>query len=163
MKSLQQLVNDWKIAAGTLNKLQADTPRIFGTVAVRAVKDNFKKQGYDSGTGVQQWPERNAKTNTGYDKRHGVKGSVINSSNQLLIQTHNLINAIKYDASKFTVTVGVDLGIIPYAKIQNEGGRGIPARKYIPANNEPPNQKILQGVLKKVIFERDKALKDFKK
>lgn len=163
MKSLNQLLTDWRQAEAAMKKLQTNTPRIVGNESVKAVKDNFKLQGYDSGSGVAGWEARSDKTNEAYDKRHGVKGSVYQSSNPVLYQTHNLYNSIKYKIAGTVVKIGVDLGIIPYAEKMNEGGDGVPARKYIPKEEDGPNKKILRNVLKKITSQRDKAMNMFKK
>ena len=165
MRSLNQLLSDWRQSEAAMKKLQDNTPRIVGNESVKAIKENFKLSGYDTGSGVTGWKERKESTNKSYDSRHGVKGSVFNSENPLLIQTHNLYNSIRYQAGPTVVNIGVDLGLIPYAKAINEGDdkTGMPARKYIPANNEPPNPKILKRILKKITFERDRAMGLFKK
>lgn len=163
MKSLNELLADWRKSRVEMEKLNTDLPRIIGTVAVKLVKENFKLSGYDSGTGVKGWEGRSVKTNKAYDKRRGVKGSVYQSSNPLLMQTRNLYNSVKYGAQGKVVTIGVDTGLIPYAKRMNEGGGGIPARKYIPANGEQPNIKILKKVYRKIDSSRDKIMQNFKK
>ena len=160
-RSLSQLLADWRQARQNMEKLKSDLPRIVGNESVKVVKDNFKLHGYDSGTGIKQWEQRTEKTNKSYDKRTGVKGTVYQSSNPLLMQTRNLYNAIKYAIQTNTVTIGVDEGLIPYAKRMNEGGGGIPARKFIPTDQ--PNGKILKRVTGKWNRERDKAMKIFKK
>ena len=162
-KSLSQLLTDWRQSRQAMETLNNNLPRIIGTSAVKVVKENFKLQGYDSGTGVNGWEARNPKTDKAYDKRHGVKGSVYQSSKPLLEQTRNLYNSVKYAVMNKLVNIGVDLGLIPYAKRMNEGGGGIPPRKYIPGPGEPPNPKILKAIYKKVDFERDKAMNIFKK
>lgn len=162
MKSLTNLLSDWRAARARMEKLAADTPRIIGVESVRIVKQNFQLQEYDSGIGGTQWPARAAKTNKAYDRRGQYKGSVYNSSSKLLLQTRNLFRNVRFTVIGKNVQVGVNLSLVPYAKIQNEGGHGIPARKFIPANGEPPNRKILKAVVKKIVFERDRAMKDFK-
>lgn len=171
MRTLSQLIEDWKIARGALTKLQADTPRIIGNVAVRSIKDNFRMQGYDTGAGVTNWKPRSQATNNRYDKRSGVKGSVYQSTNMLLKQTGVLYNSIQYKVTGKLVFVGVDLGAVPYAKKMNDGGPGkwgknatnTPPRPYMPRPNEGLNPKMLKGVLKKIQSEREKALKNFKR
>jgi phage gpG-like protein len=170
MRTLGQLINDWKISRGALKKLEERTPSIIGNEAVRAIKNNFRIQGYDSGTGVTAWKPRSPETNKRYDKRTGVKGSVYQSSNPLLKQTGSLYNSVKYKVNGNLVFVGVDLGLVPYAQKMNEGGPGkwgknstnTPARPFMPKNNEPPNPKILKAVFNKIKSEREKALQNFK-
>jgi hypothetical protein len=171
MNSMQQLLSDWRVARNNMEKLQGNLPRIIGSESVKVVKNNFKLQGYDSGTGVKIWPPRSTSTNERYNKRHGVKGSVYQSGNPLLTQTKDLYNAVRYYLQSKSVTVGVDLILVPYAEKMNNGGTGIwgknktntPARKFIPGPDEQPNGKILKQVHKKVISEREKVLKVFKK
>jgi hypothetical protein len=170
MKTLAQLLADMKAARAAMKALQDKLPRIIGNESVKVIKDNFRLQGYDSGTGVTPWKQRSQATNTRYDKRYGVKASVYQSSNQLLKQTGVLYNAIQYKVQGKLVFIGVDLGVVPYAQKMNDGGPGkwgknatqTPARKYMPAKNEPPNAKMLKRIIKKVESERDKALSNFK-
>ena len=180
MKSLRELVNDWNGTTQRMNELMNDKlPRIIGNEARRVVKENFKLQGYDSGFGVTKWAKRDPKTDKAYDRgktvnKHGkqskyrknpsvYKGSVFSSQNPLLEQTRTLYNGIKYVINGKSIIIGVDIGLIPYAKAMNEGGRGIPARKYEPEPNEEPNAKILKAISKKYESERDKAMKGFKR
>jgi len=171
MKSITDLVNDFKAAKDAMKRVQENIPRIIGNEAVKVIKDNFRLQGYDTGTGVSPWKQRSQATITRYDKRSGVKGSVYQSSNQLLKQTGNLYGAIQYKVQGKAVFVGVDLGVVPYAQKMNDGGPGkwgknatkTPARKYMPAGNEPPNAKMLNAFIKKLNYERDKALANFKR
>lgn len=161
MKPLSQLLTDWRATRAGMEKLTNDIPRIIGNVSVKAVKDNFRIQGYDSGSGVRSWVKRKASTDKAYAKRWGVKGSVYQASNPLLEQTRNLYNAVMYVVAGRRVDVGVDLSLIPYAKKMNEGGNGTPARPYISVN--APSAKILKEAQKKIVSERDKLMKDFKK
>lgn len=170
MKTINQLIADWKVTRGALKQLEANTPRIFGAESVKVIRQNFSLQGYDTGAGVTSWKPRSVDTNLRYDKRSGVKGSVYQSSNQLLKQTGNLYNAIQYKIKGKLIFVGVDASTIPYAQKMNEGGPGkwgknatdTPARQYLPKKSEGPNAKILKAVLKKLTSERQKALKNFK-
>ena len=179
MKSIRELINDWNGTTARMNKAIESLPRIIGNEAKRVVRQNFKLQGYDSGHGITKWKARDPKTDKAYDrgktinkygkqskyrKNPGVyKGSVFSSQNPLLEQTRTLYNGIKYVVNGKSVIIGVDLGLIPYAKNQNEGGKGIPERQYQPKPEEPPNEKILNAIQKKYEFEREKAMKGFKK
>jgi phage gpG-like protein len=150
--------------------VEAKAPRIIGNEAVRLVKENFRIEAYDSGSGVTKWPPRKASTNNRYDKRTGVKGSVFNSDKKLLDQTGNLKDSIHYELKPKGVLIGSDLTIIPYAQIHNEGGNGMawgrvpfkmPERKYMPAPNEPPNPKMLKAITAKIDYEIRGAMKAF--
>lgn len=173
-KKLSDLLTDFRGSKQQLETLVKNMPRIAGSVAVKIVKDNWRIQGYDSGTGVTKWPDRTAATNELYDKRVWVKGSVYNSSRRLLEQTMALFNAVKYDLLAGKVRIGVDLSLVPYAQYVNEGVKDgslgphhihteTPPRQYMPKPGEPPNPKIFAAIEKKVKYEADKALKVFKK
>lgn len=172
MKSMSDLLSDWRTARTQMEKVVNNLPRIIGNESVRVVKENFKLQGYDSGSGVKPWDKRADDTNKNYDHRYGVKGSVYNSGSPILMQTRNLYNSIKYSIIGKNVIIGVDLTLVPYGEKMNEGGSGTwgkhaktdtPARQYMPTPNEPPNIKILNAVGKKVKFESDKAMSIFKR
>lgn len=179
MRSLSDLVNDWRGTKDGLDKLvHRDFPKIIGHQAVVAAKANITLQGYDNGTGgVDKWPERSPATNKSYDsgrvkgKQGRYKGSVYQSSNPLLLQTHNLYNSIKYIVKNSKeLFIGVDLNIVPYAQKMNEGGPGTwgknastntPARQYLPKPNEGLNAKMLKAIKRKFEYERDRILKKF--
>eukprot|EP01037_Dinobryon_pediforme_P011470 gene11470-11564_t len=162
-----------------MQKLAEDTPRIIGNECVKVVKDNFRIQGYDSGLGVKTWDKRKPATDKAYDRgktynskgvqskyRSGknkvYKGSVFSSSKPILDQTGTLKNSPKYKVNSKQVKIGVDLLLVPYAEKMNEGGNGTPARQFMPKEEAPPNPKMLKRIKKKIVFERDKAMKDFK-
>jgi hypothetical protein len=186
MESMSALLSKWRQASDKMKKLSADTPRIIGNEAVKVVKDNFALQGYDSGFGVQPWEKRSEKTDKAYDRgkytltrgpragqqskyRKGAnktyKGSVYSSANPIMEQTRNLLNSVIYSVSSGKVFIGVLRNtrgpVLKYAQKMNEGGNGVPARKYIPKPEEPPNPKMLKRFKKKIEFERGKAMKDF--
>jgi len=172
MRSPQDLARKFKEARRAMAALDAKLPRIIGTVAVQVVKNNFKLQGYDTGSGVQKWPARAEVTNRSYDYRSSVKGSVYNSSNPILEQTRNLYNAIRYQITGKKVRIGVDLTVVPYGEKMNDGGSGTwgkyaktetPARKYMPNDTDGPNLAFLRPIERKIKFEREKVMKEFKK
>lgn len=175
MKPISQLLTDWRAAHDRMKKLSNDIPKIIGVECVRAVKDNFRLQGYDDGKGVKPWEPRADVTNRSYTagrkkgQQGSKKGSVYQATNPILLQTHNLYNSIKYKAGDKIVWIGVDLNVIVYAKKMNEGGPGTwgpnatntPARKYMPDPDEGMNLKMERAVAKKLTFEYDRALKEF--
>ena len=163
-KSLQQLMSDWKIASNKMQKFQQDLPMVMGQESVNIIKDNFRQQGYDSGSGIEKWQQRSAKTNKRYDSRSGVKGTTFNSNAPLLRQTLTLYNSLMFRVTGKRVFIGTNTRLVPYAPANNEGTqKGIPKRKFIPANGELPNQKIIQKISKKIISVRNEIMKDFKK
>lgn len=181
MKSLTNLSSDISRIRRDLEKLTNNLPRIIGTEAVKAVKSNFQIEAYDSGNGITKWPKRKQATNNAYDRgrtvnkktgkkskyRHGknstYKGSVFSSSKPLLRQTLALYNSIHYVANKRSVFVGVDLGLVPYAKSHNEGISPQPKRQYMPLKSEKANPKIIGIVRKRIDWETAKIMKIFKR
>lgn len=156
MKSIGALLKDWNEACDRMKRLQKNVPRIAGAESVKVVKNNFKLQGYDTGHGINEWKQRDEKTNKAYDRRSGVKGSVYQSSNPLLLQTRNLFNSVKFRADDRKVFIGVNTATVPYAEPMNN------ERKYLPVN-EPPTKPMVDAIDKKVKTEREKALANFKK
>lgn len=171
-KPIANLLADWREARKRMEELSGKMPRIMGAESVKVVKDNFRLQGYDSGTGVRKWRKRSEATDKNYERRAGgVKGSVYQADNEILMQSRNLFNSQKYVAIGNKVEIGSDATLVPYAQKMNEGGPGhwgknptnTPARQFIPKFNQGPNLKILKAIKEKLKFERDKALEKFKK
>jgi hypothetical protein len=169
MRSLTELLIDFRRSREAMEQLVKNTPRIIGVEAVRVVKQNFLIEGYDSGTGVTKWPPRADATNKAYmagrgkGKQGRYKGSVFSASKPLLRQTLNLYNSIQYRAYGTRVFIGTNLSLVPYAQAHNQGLNHQPVRQYMPWPNQPPNKKILLAIGKKVNLERDKALRIFKR
>lgn len=180
MKSLQQLLSDFKNISAQQKKLIDATPRIMGVESVKIVKENFKLQGYDSGIGFTKWPSRKAATNAAYDRGKKVnskngklskyrsgkngtyKGSVFSSQKPILMQTLTLFNSIDYKLRGKRVFTGVNTSIVPYSIAHNEGLHHEPKRKFMPTPNEPPNQKIINVIRKKLDIETERIMKNFK-
>jgi phage gpG-like protein len=149
MRTLLDLISDIRKKHAALKQLEKDLPRIIGVESVRILKENFKKQGYDSGNGFTAWPKRKDITNTAYEYnrtasyrtpklgkkskyKNPYKGSVVNSTRPILTQTGNLRDALSYQINGKTVFIGVYPRVsmvggktrdaLAYAKIHNEGG-----------------------------------------
>src|ERR1035437_574899 len=118
MQSIAALQAKFKQATADIEKLVAsDLPRIIGVEAVRQVKSNFIKQGYEGGA----WKARADATNRAYDrgkkpgdkyrsgKNKTFKGSVFRSGNPLLLQTRKLYRSIKYTIKGQTIFIGSDM------------------------------------------------------
>lgn len=170
MKSIATLLADWRASSERMALVERSLPRIIGSEAVRIVRHNFLLSGYDTGSGVKLWPARKLTTDLRYDRRTGLKGSVFSSSNELLKQTGNLFDAIDYRVEGKNVFVGVNLTLVPYAAIHNEGLTGsawgkvpfkMPRRQYMPAPGDPPNTIMTRAVKGKIDFEVQKAMKNF--
>lgn len=163
-KSMAQLLQDFRSARNKTEKLQNSLPLIIGVEAVKVVRENFDKQGYDTGVSFTAWPKRAAVTNWSYDynrvsnswtiksggkgkgqfltpsgrkskAKNRYKGSVISSLNPILLQTRTLYRSIAYFLSGKKVTIGVDPSLVIYAQKMNEGGKGRWGRKA--ATNTP--------------------------
>jgi hypothetical protein len=128
MQSLDALIRDFQKSRAAMDALMKKTPDIIGVESVKIVKQNFLLSGYDSGNGVTPWPKRKNATNKAYTANRGkggnsnYKGSVYSASKPLLRQSLALFNSIKFIVSSGYVFIGVDLGIVPYAQVHNEGG-----------------------------------------
>lgn len=181
MKSLSQLFSDISNARKAMQQVVDSAPRIIGVEAVKCIKENFQKQGYDSGFGFTAWVKRKPETNKSYDhgrtvnsktgklskyrtgKNGTYKGSVYSSSNPILDQTGNLKNSVAYKASRRRVFVGVNLAIIPYAKAHNQGEHHEPKRQFMPLPGENANPKILAASRKQIDYLAQKAMRAFKR
>lgn len=169
---MQQLMSDWAKASDEMRKFQQELPEVMGVESVKIIKDNFNKKGYDSGAGVENWYRwsdtlssgRKAATDIRYWKRQGVKGTTFSPNAPLLRQTLTLYNSIMFRATGKRVFVGTNTSLVPYAPAHNEGTqKGVPKRKFIPANGEPPNPKIVERIGKKITIRRNEIMKNFKK
>lgn len=192
MQSLDQLLRDFQKSRSEVERfIKNDVTRIIGVESVRAVMQNFDRSSYDSGNGITAWPKRADSTNAQYDRgrvrnkktrqlskyRSGknsvFKGSVYNSANPLLIQTHTLKNSIHFRISNMTVWIGSSgefTGIngksgqiATYAEANNAGTSTIPRRQFQPMPHENGNPKILKAVSKKVDYEIQQRMRLFKK
>ncbi len=184
MKDLTTLANDIAQARKGMQTLNENLPRIMGVESVKIVKYNFDIEGYDSGNGITQWAKRKAATNAAYDrgrskitrgantgklskyrsgKNSTFKGSVYSSAKPLLRQTLTLFNGIHYRVSGRRVFIGVDLGLVPYARAHNEGLNHEPRRQYMPYGSQRANPKILGVIKKRIDYEQGKVMRVFKK
>lgn len=164
---MAQLLSDFRSARNKTEKLQNALPMIIGVEAVKVVRENFDKQGYDTGTSFTAWPKRADVTNIAYDynrvsnswtlkskgrgrgsfvtpsgkaskAKNKYKGSLYSGSNPILLQTRTLYRSIAYFLSGKKVTIGVDPTLAIYAQKMNEGGKGKWGKKN--ATNTPARQ-----------------------
>lgn len=151
MSDLNTLMNDLSGMERDMKALTERFPSIVGQESVRIIKENFAKQGYDSGNSYQVWKKRSPATNTAYDYNRNAsyrtpklgkrsryknpyKGTVVNSKNPILLQTGNLRDSITYRNSGNQIEIGVFpkfisingkvRNAVDYARIHNEGGQG---------------------------------------
>ena len=147
MKDLISLITDLRAKQAAMKKLEADMPRIIGVETVRIIKENFKKQGYDSGQGFTAWKKRDKASDTAYEYNRNAnyrtpilgkrskyknpyKGSVVSARRPLLTQTGNLRDATSFQVNGKTVTIGI------YPKLVTIGGKTRDALKYAKIHNE---------------------------
>jgi phage gpG-like protein len=91
-----------------ISSLRGDLPRIGGTMAIKFVHSNFQKEMFQGKPG-QSWKGR-------------APGSP-RASRKLLRDRNILFDSIEYrKTGALGFKVYVDLGVVPYAKIHNEGG-----------------------------------------
>jgi hypothetical protein len=177
-KSLFDLINDIRRKSAAIKTMQENAPRTIGVESVRILKQNFQKQGYDSGTGVKMWAKRAKVTDTAYSYNRNAsyrtpklgkkskyknpyKGSVVNASRPILTQTGNLRDSINFNVSGKSVIIGVFARTVTingktkdslvYAKKINEGGSGKwgHASTHTPARQYMPRPE--DGPNKKII------------
>lgn len=181
---MSALLADWRRSKQRMDMIARDLPRMVGVETKKIIRENFLLQGYDDGVSFQMWKAREPATNKRYDHRYGVRGSVFQSSNPVLHQTGDLENAVDYKVERFFISgsggtqlhvvifMGVNLDLIPYAQIHNEGGHGMawgkvpftmPKRKYMPAPGERPNAKMLKAYEAKLKYEIRQAMQTFSK
>jgi len=151
MKTITDLLRDITTKYSEMQKLKQNMPRIIGVESVKVLKENFKKQGYDSGTGFTAWKKRSKATDTAYDYnrtssyrtpklhkkskyKNPYKGSVVSSKRPIMVQTGNTRDALNFQANGNKTIIGIFPRIVmiggkshdafAHAKILNEGGTG---------------------------------------
>lgn len=98
-----------KIPEG-LKSIAAKAPKIVAAAAEKMVHANFSAQGFvQNGSADPKWARRKVESSLTQGKR-------------VLSGTGRLEESVKASSTGNIVTVGVDLGKVPYAKIHNEGG-----------------------------------------
>lgn len=167
MKNLNDMIKDFTAATSGLEKLTDNSPRIFGTLAVKNIKRNFGWQSYYDGLNYTTWQARKASTQIAYSQNRGkggnsrYKGSVFNASNPILQQTRNLYNALQFEVrSGKKVFIGVNLDLVPYAIAHNEGLNHQPKRQFMPVNDA--NLGMIKEYNEKVQVEKDKIFRNFR-
>jgi phage gpG-like protein len=188
MKDLKDAFNDIRRAREEMERLNNRLPNIIGRESLAVIDQNFVNESYDDGVSKEPWKPREAATNKEYDRGRAMmkngklskyrvganknyKASVFSSENKILEQTGTLRNSIRFKVSGKTVFIGVNLLRVPYARIHNEGLRGMmygkvpfrmPRRQFMPWPSEGPNPKMLKRAARKLKFEQDRIMKIFK-
>lgn len=103
--------NNYTDIANKISKLRSNLPILIGNEVVNFALDNFAKQGFDKGAGLNKWADRGGRS--GIDPRPG--GNILVGK-----QSGRLRRSIRRTrTTKTSVTVGSDE---EYAGIHNEGG-----------------------------------------
>ena len=187
MKDISQLAGDLSKREAAIKKLNIAILPASGIICVKEIKNNFTKmQGL--------WKPRSKTTNDLYDynrtnayrtpKLHKVskhknpyKGSVVRSTNPILLQTRNLRDSVTYKVIGNDVAIGVfhrsyTIGgethdVLSYARLHNEGGSfkmfgkhtaQMPKRKFMPKPSEGPTATMRLAIRKKYTMELDKIM-----
>lgn len=169
MADLKDLERDLLQQENALKNTYAMQSEI-GTKIAHSIKENFEKQGYDDGSGVDAWERRSEKANNTYDKHPFYKGTPYSSKNPILIQGKFLLRKIGFKISGEEIEVGILQGTNPvdgsdigsYAKRNNEGLISrwkvikktikLPKRQFMPTPSEDLNPKMKDII--KHIWER---------
>ena len=141
--------------------------KVIRVEGMRFIKHNFRKQGFDSGTGIDKWKKRRTLDSRGRNitryrtNRRGKKGTPnkygrsITGRAILIGQDtggNKLSNSFRsYKKGKFIVGFRTYKN---YAQMHNEGLDGMPKRQFM-----GPSKKLDRAILKKLKREHDKRLK----
>lgn len=108
MKRIEDLYLDLKDVATNFEQIQNDILETMGVETLRETADVFDEQSFDG----RDWGNRK------YELRQ-------QAGKKLLSDSTLLKKSIRYarGIDKESVTIGVDLNLVPYAEIQNEGGK----------------------------------------
>lgn len=122
--------------------LQTRLPGIVKVEGLDFIHDNFDRQGFDSGTGVQPWPRRKVPTGIWRRQAKGGKKSqqlratktgaryLKDQGRALLVKRGHLRRAWDRD-SKASDALVAFRNVMPYAARHNDGLDGMPERQQI--------------------------------
>jgi hypothetical protein len=156
-----------KLLIKTAAQMPNEGIKIIKVEGLRFIKHNFRKEGFDTGTGVKKWKKRatldkNGRNITRYrTNRRGKAGSrnqygrtvtgraILVSHDNAGNHLNNSFRAVK----KGKYSVGFRT-YKKYAQRHNEGLDGMPQRQFI-----GPSKYLDRNILKKIKKEHDKRLK----
>ena len=127
------------------NKLMnVQAPKIFGVSALKMKDANFSAEAFiENGKRKNVWQKRKKETK-------------LSEGKSILSGRDHLRKAVKFKTRPGEIEVGVDLNVIPYAQIHNEGGKTgrnhaatMPASKYL--GYTPDIEKIAMKEIKHLI------------
>lgn len=111
MRDIQKFAADMRARAAKFNGFSRKIPVYIAGAAEKMKDANFSAEGFiENGTARPRWKKRKVETTRSKGK-------------WVLFDTGTLQNSVKSKALADRVSVGVDLGKVPYAKAHNEGGR----------------------------------------
>ena len=165
MADLNDLENDLDKMESEMKHFALNFPKTMGKLAVGNIRSSFAMSAYNSGGSSKPWQERSERTNYGYDAhlyggtklKTNKQGGNYSSANPLLVQSKNLINSVDYKAGSDSIDVGVYSHIVMingvphdsevYGQENNEGGKNLPQRQFMPKPDEGPNEAMVDSFI----------------
>lgn len=123
-----------KLQKRTLQVIE-NAPNTLGRLAVDDIRQNFKRQGVLTDSGLIRWKPSKA---------------AIREKRRTLVKSGALMGSITYERRGNKVLVGVDLNAVVYAKRHNEGLRKMPKRQFI---------YLRKAVIREAIADLDHSIK----
>lgn len=114
-----------------LNKVKKTLPVVLANQAQNFFVDSFKKEGFQTGSGVLKWKMVKRRIPGTYEYKYPKKKQLSRRSSPILVRTGKLRRAVGNSIRSATfdrveLTVGV-----PYASYHNEGTDDIPKRQFV--------------------------------
>ncbi|MDX9703916.1 MAG: phage virion morphogenesis protein [Candidatus Auribacterota bacterium] len=111
-RDLKFLAEDVKKHSADVGKAISEMPRVIAGAAIKMKDANFSAQGFvENGRAVSPWPKRKSETTRSDGKR-------------ILHSTGNMQDSVRKRISGNRISIGIDLGKVPYAHAHNEGFKG---------------------------------------
>lgn len=107
MRPINNMPQDLHQFTESMRKMQAEMARTIGVEGEKDAQNNFRTESFAG----QAWAKRK------YDLRRSVGKKVLSDTTLLKKSVQYQINALNTK-----VIIGVDLGLVPYAQLHNEGG-----------------------------------------
>lgn len=122
MVPYNKMLSQLRDATNGVQKLQQDLPRMAGVEWVKVVKDNFIKEGYDSGEGFKKWAPRKESTNRAYDRGrvHALKKEKVATAKKLSKATGEKADRLRAHLQDINRRIAQAMGPL----VKNENGSG---------------------------------------
>lgn len=155
-----------KLLSRSVKVIPTKVPRIVEVEGLKNISENFKAQGFHTGSGVRKWQGRKKKDDRGRDitryrtNRVGRRGSLNRYGSKIkdraLLVGHNtggdkLKNSFKARRGKYYVKFYT---YKPYAQAHNEGEGDMPQRQFMGKSKH-----LEKSIHKKLTKELDKFFK----